>query len=183
LAEEARAVAGSTADPARFLTAPEREAVLDAIRSAERKTSGEIRVHVEARCPGDALARATRVFEDLGMTRTTERNGALVYLALRDHKFAVIGDLGIHRSLPEGFWEEVRGSMEERFRAGRFGEGLVLGIAKIGERLAERFPRKADDRDELPDEISAGPDDPPAGSPPGARPPAAPPQTGGDERP
>jgi uncharacterized membrane protein len=161
-------VAGKEADPARFLTEAERQTVLAAIRDAERKTSGEIRVHIEARCPGDPLVRATRVFEELGMTKTAERNGTLLYLALRDHKFAVIGDQGIHLRLPEGFWEEVREAMEERFRAGRFAEGLVRGVAAIGERLAAYFPRGADDRDELPDEISHGADDPSGGE--GARP-------------
>ncbi len=153
-------MAGDEGHPARFLTDAGRGAVEAAIRNAEGKTSGEIRVHIEARCPGDAFARATRVFEELGMTRTAERNGALLYLALRDRKFAVIGDVGIHRRLPEGFWEEVRTSMEERFRAGRFAEGLVAGIEAVAERLATHFPRGADDRDELPDEISEGPDDP-----------------------
>jgi uncharacterized membrane protein len=161
--------------PKRFFTAEEEVAIVAAIEAAERRTSAEIRVHLEHRCPGgDPLDRARRHFEALGMTATAERNGVLVYLATGDRLFAVAGDRGIHEVVPEGFWDEVTAAMAERFREDDFAGGLERGLARIGEKLAGHFPHAGEaDRNELPDAISrsdeeSGPDDPPTGPAPPA---------------
>ena len=142
--------------PHHFFSERERHWIAAAIRKAESETSGEIRVHVEGRCPGDPTGRAHEIFAALGMHRTTRRNGVLLYLAVRDRRLAVVGDEGMHRAVPERFWEGVAGEMERHFRTGRFLDGLLSGIERLGAELARHFPRARDDRNELPDIPSEG---------------------------
>lgn len=142
--------------PQHFLTNVEKKEITAAIAAAELKTSGEIRVHVESSANGDPVARAQEVFAALGMDRTERRNGVLIYLAVKEKKFAIIGDEGIDRVVPAGFWEATRDVMAERFREGRFVEGVIHGIASAGEHLAKYFPRRDDDVNELTDELSEG---------------------------
>ena len=89
-----------------FFTKEEQDQILAAIKEAEKETSGEIRIHIETTCPGDVLDRAAWIFKKLGMDKTAERNGVLFYLAVKDRKFAIIGDAGINAKVPEGFWDE-----------------------------------------------------------------------------
>lgn len=142
--------------PHRFFSEKERHWIAAAIRKAESLTSGEIRVHVEGRCAGDPVSRAQWLFSALGMHRTTRRSGVLIYLAVKDRKFAAIGDEGIHRAVPERFWGEITLETEHRFRAGRFFEGIDGMIERIGAGLARHFPRTPDDRNEFPDTPSEG---------------------------
>ena len=142
--------------PHRFFTRAEEHRIIAAIQHTEHETSGQIRVHVEGRCPGDATARAREVFVGIGMHRTARRNGTLIYLATRDRKFAIVGDEGIHAAVPPGFWEEMRNAMAGEFRCGRFCEGICHGITAIGHHLKAYFPGQPDEKNELPDEISAG---------------------------
>ena len=79
-----------------------KEALVRAIQTAEKNTSGEIRVHLEQVCKGDPCLRAAYVFSKLGMFRTKDRNGVLIYLALKSHKFAIIGDSGINEKVGAG---------------------------------------------------------------------------------
>ena len=130
--------------------------IVAAIQQAEHETSGEIRVHVEGHCPGDASARAREVFRARGMQQTRRRNATLIYLAVRHRKFAVIGDEGIHAVVPSAFWDDIRDAMAGDFRRGRFCEGVCHGITAIGHHLKADFPRDPDDRNELPEDISVG---------------------------
>lgn len=139
-----------------FSTA-DREAIIAAIRSAENSTSGEIQVHIENHCKGDVLDRAAEVFEALKMYQTKERNGVLFYLAVVDHKFAILGDAGINHVVPTDFWESIKDQMAIHFRAGAFTKGLIDGIHLAGEQLGAHFPHQGDsDTNELSDEISFG---------------------------
>lgn len=137
-----------------FFTKEQQEQILSSIRSAEKETSGEIRVHIETTCSEDVLDRASWLFTKLGMHKTAARNGVLFYLAVTDRKFAIIGDAGINAVVPEGFWTEISLFMSDNFREGRFTEGLAGGILKAGEQLQAHFPCKRDDVNELSDEIS-----------------------------
>jgi uncharacterized membrane protein len=137
-----------------FFTKVQRDRILAAVKEAEKETSGEIRVHIETRLQGDVLDRASWIFQQLGMHKTAARNGVLFYLAVQSRKFAIIGDSGIHARVPEDFWENVKNKMEADFRQSRFTEGLVEGILMAGAKLKEHFPHMADDKNELPDEIS-----------------------------
>ncbi len=137
-----------------FFTKSEKNAILEAIKEAEKNTSGEIRVHIENRCKEDVLDRAAWIFKKLDMDRTRERNGVLFYLAVKDRKFAIIGDAGINSKVPEGFWNQIKEIMEKNFIEGRFTEGLSEGIKMAGEKLKEYFPYNKGDINELSDEIS-----------------------------
>lgn len=127
--------------------------VVGAIAAAEQRTSGEIRVFISSRKTDEPVAAAEKQFERMAMTRTTERNGVLVFLAPASHTFAVIGDKGVHEKCGAAFWRELADAMSEHFKRGDFTSGLVLGIERAGALLAEYFPRKPDDRNELPNAI------------------------------
>ena len=146
----------ATLGSAAFFSAEDKDAIRTAILQAEAQTSGEIKVHIEPKCSGDVLARATQMFEKLGMHRTELRNGVLFYLAYEDRRFAIVGDAGIHAVVTDGFWDELKVGMQVKFRQGHFVEGLVEGIAKAGRHLAEAFPVQAGDNNELSDDISFG---------------------------
>jgi uncharacterized membrane protein len=139
-----------------FFTKEQQAHILDAIKEAEKETSGEIRIHIETRLSGDVLDRASWIFKKIGMNRTEERNGVLFYLAIRNRKFAIIGDTGINARVPEGFWDKIKNIMESDFREKRFSDGLAKGILMAGNQLKEHFPHLTDDVNELPDEISFG---------------------------
>jgi uncharacterized membrane protein len=146
--------------PKRFFTAAEQARIVEAIRAAEACTSGEIRLHVERNLPGrgpaagDPYLRARQVFAALGMHETAERNGVLIYLATRARRLAVVGDEQLHQNVEDGFWEQVVARIASAFAEDRPAEGLCDGIAAIGERLKEHFPHRADDVNELSDDIS-----------------------------
>lgn len=129
------------------------ERIVSAIAAAEKRTSGEIRVHVTRRVPKDLEERALRRFHRLGMTRTVERNGVLIYIAPRARIFRILGDTAIHEKCGAEFWKEVAAAMETHFRRGELTEGVVAGVERVGEVLARHFPRRADDRNELPNSI------------------------------
>jgi uncharacterized membrane protein len=137
-----------------FFSAAQQEDIRQAIMNAELDTSGEIRVHIENTCKGDALDRALAVFKKLGMEKTTSRNGVLIYLAVKNRKFAIIGDEGIHAAVTENFWESIKNKMLNRFRDNHFTEGLIEAITETGKQLKKYFPHKSDDQNELSDDIS-----------------------------
>lgn len=128
--------------------------VVEAIRQAELNTSGEIKVHIENRCKGNVEKRSLVVFKRLKLNETRLRNGVLIYLAVKDHKFAILGDEGINNVVEEGFWNDVKDLMQNHFKGGRFAEGLEQGIQLCGEKLKTYFPFQTDDINEIPDEIS-----------------------------
>ncbi len=140
----------------KFMAESDLDAVARAVGEAEAGTSGEIRVHLDARCPGDPMARAVEVFERLGMTRTARRNGILIYLAVGDRKLAVIGDAGVHERVPGDYWGRLKETLVAHFREGRPRDGLVAAVREVGATLRRHFPRAPDDRNELSDEVSLG---------------------------
>ena len=137
-----------------FLKTLQQDDIVAAIRKAEKKTSGEIRVFITRKEPPDAIVAAQTQFSELGMEKTGERNGVLIFVAPRVRKFAVIGDTGVHARCGEEFWNKVAGEMTGHFKKEEFTAGIVLGIHKAGELLAQHFPRKPDDLNELPDDIA-----------------------------
>jgi uncharacterized membrane protein len=137
-----------------FFTKEQQAQILASVREAELETSGEIRVHIETSLKGDVLDRAAWLFKKLGMDKTAERNGVLFYLAVKDKKFAIIGDGGINAKVPAGFWDDISDLLRKNFIEGKFTEGLSEGILLAGEHLKTHFPHRLDDINELPDEIS-----------------------------
>jgi uncharacterized membrane protein len=139
-----------------FLDEEARQRIGDAIRQAEAGTSGEIRVHVQPRCSKDAERDARRVFKRLGMASTAERNGVLLFIAWRDRRFAILGDEGIDRRVPAGFWSDTAATLSRHFGQGEFVAGIEAGLRSAGEQLARYFPRQSDDRNELSNDVSEG---------------------------
>ncbi|SMC82559.1 TLP18.3, Psb32 and MOLO-1 founding protein of phosphatase [Pedobacter nyackensis] len=136
-----------------IFTEQDQELIASAISEAEKATSGEIRVAVEKHCSGDAFARATEYFSNLGMDKTTKHNGVLIYLAYADHKFAIIGDSGINKVVPSDFWETTKIAMKAHFMGGNIAQGIIAGITLAGEKLATFFPFEGDDINELPNHV------------------------------
>ena len=137
-----------------ILNREEDQRVVEAIRQAERNTSGEIKVHIENRCKGDVEQRSLFIFDKLKLNETQLRNGVLIYLAVKDRKFAILGDEGINNTVEDTFWNDVRDMMAREFKQGRFAEGLERGILRCGEKLKTYFPYQTDDVNEIPDDIS-----------------------------
>jgi uncharacterized membrane protein len=139
-----------------FFTKEQQSAIVQAIADAEKATSGEIRVHLDSSCKGNVLDYAAYVFKKLKMHKTALRNGVLIYLAVNDRKFAILGDAGINTRVPEGFWDQIKEVMSANFVKGDFTNGLTQGIQMVGEKLKVYFPIKANDTNELSNEISFG---------------------------
>lgn len=140
----------------KYFTEENKLQITNAIRVAETNTSGEIRVHIEKHCKGEVLDQAAYVFEKLEIHKTKLRNGVLFYLAVDDHKFAILGDVGINQKVPEDFWDNIKEEVVEKFKEGLYSDGLAEGIIKAGEQLKAHFPYQDDDVNELSDEISFG---------------------------
>lgn len=140
----------------KFFTAEQEQRIIASIKEAEGQTSGEIRVHLEKELIGDALNVAARVFHELEMDSTDERNGVLIFIVPSMHRFAIIGDKGINEKVPEDFWDDIRDVMQDYFRQGNFTQGVIEGVQRSGIKLREFFPRRPGDKNELPDEISYG---------------------------
>ena len=137
-----------------ILNREEDRRVVEAIRQAELNTSGEIKVHIENHCRGNVEERSLVVFDKLKLNETQLRNGVLIYLAVKDHKFAILGDEGIDKVVEDGFWNDVKDLMQSRFKENRFADGLEEGIMRCGEKLKNFFPYQSDDTNEIPDNIS-----------------------------
>ncbi|MCL1822177.1 MAG: TPM domain-containing protein [Prolixibacteraceae bacterium] len=139
-------------------TTQHRKMLEKAIEVAETHTSGEIRVYIENSCNGDMMDRAASIFQKLDMHKTAARNGVLFYVAVKDHKFAILGDAGINTTVPENFWDNVRDSVLSHFSEDKIVDGLIEGIGKAGEELKAHFPYQSGDVNELPDDIIFGED-------------------------
>ena len=153
MAEEAPVQAGDM--KARdFLSQLQHDAIVKTIAQAEEKTSGEIRVFISRKEPEDPVAAAQKTFLHLGMDKTKEKNGVLIFVAPRVRKFAVIGDAAVHARCGDEFWKEVAHEISTHFRKGDFSEGILHGITRAGKLLAEHFPHHPGDKNQLPDDIA-----------------------------
>ncbi|MBG6110377.1 putative membrane protein [Flavobacterium sp. CG_23.5] len=139
-----------------FLTKEEEQAVVEAIRMAEKNTSGEIRVHIEKTTSKVPFDRALEVFNELKMNETQLKNGVLLYFAVADKKFVICGDKGIDDVVANDFWDTTKDVMATQFKKDNFKQGLIDGILMAGEQLKKHFPWSADDNNELSNEISKG---------------------------
>lgn len=137
-----------------FLTKEEEQEIVEAIRMAEKETSGEIRIHIEKTTSKVPFDRALEVFHLLKMDETQLKNGVLIYLAVDDHKFVICGDKGIDDLVEDDFWDSTKEAMAAQFKAGNFKQGLIEGITKAGTQLQKYFPFEEGDTDELSNQIS-----------------------------
>jgi uncharacterized membrane protein len=141
-----------------FFTQEEKEHIAEAIRAAEQRTSGEVRIYIENRCRYvDPLDRAQEIFSELRMQETAERNATLVYVAVKDQQAAIFGDEGIHQKVGQKYWEDEVGKMLLYFRKEHLAEGIMQIVRDIGEVLHYYFPYDREtDKNELPDDIVFG---------------------------
>lgn len=139
-----------------FLSAEDEKAIIEAIRIAEKNTSGEIRVHIEKTSKIDVYERALEIFHLLKMDNTKLQNGVLIYVAVEDKNFVIFGDEGINNVVEDDFWETTKNIMQGHFKRGHFKQGLVDGILKAGKQLETYFPWETGDKNELPNSISKG---------------------------
>lgn len=140
----------------KFLTKEEEQEIISAIRIAEKNTSGEIRVHIEAKSDKDPYERSLEVFHLLKMNNTKDENAVLIYVAVKDKKFVIYGDKGINNVVPKDFWNSTKDVMQNHFKKGHFKQGLIDGILSAGNELQAHFPWQIDDENELSNEISKG---------------------------
>jgi uncharacterized membrane protein len=140
-----------------FLSKLDHDRIIEAIRGAESKTSGEIRVYIQrGKFETDPVLLAQKKFQRLGMYKTRERNAVLIFVAPRAHKFAVVGDQAIHEKCGEQFWQHVVDGMRVHFQNEKFSHALTEAIDEVGKVLATHFPRTSANANELPDEIIEG---------------------------
>ena len=140
-----------------FLSKLDHDRIIEAIRGAESKTSGEIRVYIQrGEFETDPVMLAQKKFQRLGMYKTRERNAVLIFVAPRAHKFAVVGDQAIHEKCGERFWQHVVDGMRVHFQNEKFSHALTEAINEVGKVLATHFPRTSANANELPDEIIEG---------------------------
>lgn len=140
----------------KFFSEDQKQAIQQAIANAELNTSGEIRVHIDDKCKEDVLDQAANLFHQLKMDATELRNGVLFYLAVDDHKFAILGDKGINEKVPADFWNTVKEEMLTHFKQQQFTEGLCKGIEMAGLKLKAHFPLQSNDTNELSNDVSFG---------------------------
>ncbi|CAA9202015.1 hypothetical protein FLA105534_03880 [Flavobacterium bizetiae] len=139
-----------------FLSKEEEQDIVEAIRVAEKNTSGEIRVHIEQTTSKVPFDRALEVFHELKMNETQQKNGVLFYFAVADKTFAICGDKGINDLVASDFWDCTKEAMITQFKSGNFKQGIVDGILNAGEQLKKYFPWFEGDTNELSNEISKG---------------------------
>lgn len=137
-----------------FIAQLDQQRIVDAIATAEKMTSGEIRVHIQPRAHGDIRELAERTFERLGMTKTELRNGVLLFIACEEQRFTILGDRGINEKVPAGFWDDIAAKLTIRFKAGEFTDGIVEAIHSAGEELRHDFPRSEADVNELTNDLN-----------------------------
>jgi uncharacterized membrane protein len=142
--------------PKAFFSKAEEKIIVAAIKSAEKMTSGEVRLHVESTCHKNPYDRAVELFGELKMYKTKDQNGILFYLAMESNLLAIIGDKGIHEKVDGDFWEILKNKTITDFKSKRFAEGLEKAVLKCGEALQKHFPYQKDDKNELDDTISYG---------------------------
>jgi uncharacterized membrane protein len=139
-------------------TRQEQQLIIEAVKSAEQQTSGEVRVFVESHCRYmDALDRAVEIFRGLKMNETADRNAVLVYVAIKDRQLAIFGDEGIHLRCGNAFWSSQVNRMIKEFNRENYAEGISKCVYDIGEALRSNFPYdRVTDKNELPDDIVFG---------------------------
>jgi uncharacterized membrane protein len=138
----------------KFLNTAEEQEIVAAILEAEKNTSGEIRVHLEAHTGLDHFERAKEIFHLLKMDNTKDENGVLIYIAVNDRKFVIYGDRGIDKVVPDDFWNATKDAIQEHFATANFKQGIVAGIRSAGKELEMHFPWNHGNLNELSNEVS-----------------------------
>jgi uncharacterized membrane protein len=141
-----------------FFTTEQKARIVEAIRIAERETSGEIRFYVESKNPFmDPIDRAAEIFFQLKMQNTQHRNAVLLYIAMKDHEVALFGDEGIYNKVGKEYWDNAVKNMIAQFKGEHILDGIEQCVSQIGQTLKETFPyEETTDKNELPDDLVFG---------------------------
>ena len=141
-----------------FFSAADKAQIVEAIRMAEKETSGEIRIYVESKnAYVDAIDRAAEIFFKLKMQQTDHRNAVLLYIAMDHHELALFADEGIYQKAGAEYWNGAVKNMIAQFTKDNISNGIEQCVAQIGQTLKEKFPYiPTEDKNELPDEIVFG---------------------------
>jgi len=139
-----------------FFSKEEQTAIIDTIKETEKKTSIEIRIHIESSCKENIFDHAAYVFKKLKMHKTKQRTGILLYLALQDKKYAILGDIGVNQYVNNTFWEILCNDLKKDFENENFSEGIIKSIIRCGKELELHLPVGKDDIDELPNTVNIG---------------------------
>jgi len=141
-----------------FFSAEDKAQIVEAIRMAERETSGEIRIYVEGKNRFvDPIDRAAEVFFKLKMENTEHRNAVLLYIAMKDHELALFADEGIYKKAGAEYWNNAVKNMIAQFTKDNISNGIEQCVKQIGQTLKEKFPYiPTEDKNELPDDIVFG---------------------------
>lgn len=142
--------------PRKFLRKKDGDLIIESIKKAESKTSGEIRVHFHRKLKDDIMDEAAKVFHKLNMNETEADNGVLIFIVPSKKQFCILGDKGIDAAVPDNFWEDIKNRLSEQFKANNIAGGLCECIDSVGDKLKTHFPIQSDDKNELPDTISFG---------------------------
>lgn len=137
-----------------FISQLDEKRIVEAIRQAESRTTGEIRVFISRRHIGNAMDSARAHFRRLRMDQTPHRNAVLIFIAPRARKFAVIGDDAIHHCVGDVTWWHVVSGMEHLLKTGHCTDAVLSAVQEVGRALAQHFPAEGDRRNELPDHIA-----------------------------
>jgi uncharacterized membrane protein len=141
-----------------FFTEEQNQRLVNAIKMAEKETSGEIRLYIESKNPSKIpVDRAKQLFFQLKMDKSDQHNATLIYVAVKHRQAAVYGDDGIHREVGEKYWQDVLAKMLLHFKQRKLTDGICLGIEDLGKALKFYFPYDKDtDKNSMPDEIVFG---------------------------
>jgi uncharacterized membrane protein len=128
------------------------------IGELERRTSGEIRVSVVRRRRWNERSLtveelATRDFLHLGMDKTKDATGVLLFLLLSERRFRIVADRGINERVAQETWDEMAGILTTHFRDGHYLGGVLETLRRVGAVLERHFPRQSDDTNELPNTV------------------------------
>lgn len=143
---------------AKFLTKEDKKALVACISDTEKMTDGEIKIHLEKKCPSNPQKRAFEVFNELELSKTRNRTGVLIYLAVKDQKIAIIGDEGIHNVVPANFWDDILSEIIEKLKKGENLDALKYGVTEIGKKLHLFFPASDNNPNEISNELSISDD-------------------------
>ncbi len=141
-----------------FFSAEDKAQIVDAIRMAEKETSGEVRIYVESKNSFvDAIDRAAEIFFKLKMQETDHRNAVLLYIAMDHHELALFADEGIYQKAGKEYWDNAVKGMIAQFTKDNISNGIEQCVKQIGQTLKEKFPYiPTEDKNELPDDIVFG---------------------------
>lgn len=137
-----------------FLTDYQMASLVEAIKTAEDHSTGEIRIHIDSTTEGNNAEIAFEVFKKLCKDQTAERNAVLFHVNFEQHYLTIIGDAGIHAKVHQNFWDQLHDKITQEFAKGNYFEGLKNAVLETGLELKKHFPITGKNHNELPNEIT-----------------------------